>query len=103
MTNKPTKKLKSPVDRGLPMHGISRDAPARTIREWRQEAFVTLRELAEEVGIDASTISLWETGKRQPRATSLRRLAHALGIHPAQIKIVHEEVTPPKAEEVAAA
>lgn len=35
--------------------------------------------LAEELGVDRSTIAKWETGKANPRADLLPKLAKALG------------------------
>lgn len=45
----------------------------------REKSGLTQRDLATELGIDQSTVSLWEVGKTQPRAKLLPRLAIILG------------------------
>lgn len=45
----------------------------------REKSGLTQRDLATELGIDQSTVSLWEVGKTQPRAKLLPRLARILG------------------------
>lgn len=45
----------------------------------REKSGKTQRDLATELGIDQSTVSLWEVGKTQPRAKLLPRLASILG------------------------
>jgi transcriptional regulator with XRE-family HTH domain len=41
---------------------------------------LTQEELAQLVGVSASTISPWEAGKKQPRSKHIHRLAVALGL-----------------------
>ena len=38
----------------------------------REKSGLTQRDLAVEIGVDQSTVSLWEIGKTQPRAKLLR-------------------------------
>lgn len=45
----------------------------------REKSGMTQRDLAAELGIDQSAVSLWEIGKTQPRAKLLLRLANILG------------------------
>lgn len=45
----------------------------------REKSGLTQRDLATELGVDQSTVSLWEIGKTQPRAKLLPRLAGILG------------------------
>lgn len=45
----------------------------------RERSGLTQSNLATELGIDQSTVSLWEVGKTQPRAKLLPRLASILG------------------------
>lgn len=45
----------------------------------RERSGLTQRDLATELGIDQSTVSLWEVGKTQPRAKLLPHLASILG------------------------
>lgn len=48
------------------------------IRKLRQEKGLTLKELAEITGLDASTISKVETGTRNPQKTTLKLIVEAL-------------------------
>lgn len=59
----------------------------QTIREWRYERFLSQEELAERAGLSHALVSHAETGKNRPRPRSLRAIAQALGIEPAQIKL----------------
>ena len=40
---------------------------------------VTTAELAEKIGVDASTVCLWEQGKRIPKYASIKRVAKLFG------------------------
>lgn len=55
------------------------------IREFRERAGLSQRELAQALGIDPSAVSLWETGKNSPTVHNLRRLADILGCNPADL------------------
>jgi transcriptional regulator with XRE-family HTH domain len=48
------------------------------LRMWRLSRMLTQLELAEATGVDASTISLLETGRRAPNVHTLITLADAL-------------------------
>lgn len=50
-----------------------------TIRQRRQKLGWTIRELAQKVGSDISSVSHWENDKKQPRPTKRRKLAEVLG------------------------
>jgi transcriptional regulator with XRE-family HTH domain len=65
----------------------------KTIRQWRDAAFLTQGELAEKSGVTLKAIAGWEQGRAQPRVKNLRALAAALGITPDQIILVHKEET----------
>ncbi len=45
----------------------------------REKSGKTQHDLATELGVDQSTVSLWEVGKTLPRAKLLPRLADTLG------------------------
>lgn len=45
----------------------------------RERKGITQRDLAVELAIDQSTVSLWESGKTHPRAKLLPKLAQLLG------------------------
>lgn len=50
------------------------------LRDARKKAGLTQLQLAEKVGTTKSTISLYESGKREPDILRLKDLAHALGV-----------------------
>lgn len=56
------------------------------IKQLRQEAGLSQRELAELVGVSKAAVSCWETGVRGiPAGDNLVRLAEILGLDPAEI------------------
>ncbi|MFO8010268.1 MAG: helix-turn-helix transcriptional regulator [Dehalococcoidia bacterium] len=56
-----------------------------TLKELREERFLTQEELAEMVGVTPLTISRWENGKRKPRLKAMRKLIKALNVDPKEI------------------
>jgi len=50
------------------------------IKKYREQAGMTLRELAEVVGVTHPTLSRYETGKSTPRYDILKKIAIALGV-----------------------
>jgi len=50
------------------------------LREWRQRRLLTLRELAVKSGVQFHTIHAIETGKQEPRMSTVRKLISALDI-----------------------
>ena len=50
-----------------------------TIQEMRVESNFTQEEVARELNIDRSTVAKWETGKANPRAEMLVKLARLFG------------------------
>lgn len=50
------------------------------IREWRKKAGLTQVELAELVNVHENTVSRWESGDREPRATDIKNLCEALDV-----------------------
>lgn len=50
------------------------------LREWRDKADISLREMAKEVGVSAPFLSDVELGKRYPRDDVLRKIAERLGV-----------------------
>lgn len=55
------------------------------LREARERQFVTQQELAERTGLTEATISRIENGLNQPRISTVRRLADALGVQPEEL------------------
>ena len=50
------------------------------IRNERKKCNITQKELAERLGVSASMIAQYETGKRKPKLETVRRLAEALDV-----------------------
>ena len=50
------------------------------IRAYREKAGLTLRELADAVGVTHATLSRYETGKSTPRYDILKQIARAVGV-----------------------
>ena len=55
------------------------------IQHARHNANLTQVELAERMGVAQSRIYEWETGKKDPTASSLIKIARALGIEPGEL------------------
>lgn len=55
------------------------------IKERREEMGMSQLELAEKIGVDASSVCLWENGKREPKFTSVMRMARIFNCSPDQI------------------
>ena len=52
------------------------------VRWWRKKRLLTLRALSERSGVAYATIHAIETGKQEPRPTTVLRLAEALEVAP---------------------
>ena len=50
-----------------------------SVKSARERCGMTQQNLAVTIGVDQSTVSLWEVGKTQPRARLLPKLAKILG------------------------
>lgn len=50
------------------------------IRELRKQHGLTMRELGEKIGVSESTISLYETGKREPNYETLLKIAELFNV-----------------------
>ena len=55
------------------------------LRRYRQRAALTQRELGERARVTHSTIHRIEAGKQDARPSTLRKLARALGVSPADL------------------
>lgn len=60
-------------------------ALARAIRQLRRERRLSQEALADAAGIHPKHLSELERANKEPRATTLARLAQALGISPAEL------------------
>ena len=55
------------------------------LREVRESRFITQDELAERSGVHQVTISRIELGHVEPRFSTIKRLAQALGVEPREL------------------
>lgn len=55
------------------------------LREIRARRFLTQQDVADMAGTTKANISRLESGTQQPRASTVRRLAEALGIDPDEL------------------
>ena len=69
-----------------------------TLQKFRELAVLTQAELAEKVGVSATTISHWETGSKRPRASNIRKLAEVLEVTPQDILTALHETDDPQEE-----
>ena len=60
------------------------------LRELRRLKVLTLRELEEESGVSYNTIWRLENGYREARPSTIRKLATALGVDPAELVVFRE-------------
>lgn len=59
----------------------------KTIWELRQERGWTQFDLALAVGVQPQTVYLWESGRRQPQVTQMRKLGKVFGICSDEIEL----------------
>lgn len=69
------------------------------LREARKRSGLTQMQIAEKLGITAQSYSQYETGKRQPKAETLKRIANALGVLPGDLR---QDGFYPTSQEIAA-
>ncbi len=58
----------------------------KTLKQWREERGITIRELAERANVATRTIVLTESGRQVPRLVTMRRIADALAIAPLEVE-----------------
>ncbi len=61
----------------------------RKLKHWRERRLLTLRDLGARSGVQFHTIHAIESGKQEPRASTLRKLVDALGI-PVEAILPHD-------------
>ena len=49
------------------------------IRQYRERAEITQKEMADRLGVKQSAVSMWDTGAALPRADMLPKIAKLLG------------------------
>ena len=57
----------------------------KTLRQHRQDRFISQNDLAKLSGVTAATISRIENGVERPRFVTIRKLAKALNVDPGDI------------------
>lgn len=55
------------------------------IRILREQIGITQKQLAQAIGVDASAVSFWESGKTQPTVANLVRIAEVLKCKPGDL------------------
>ena len=50
------------------------------IKELREAAGISQRELGERIGISGPAVAMWESGENRPSLTNLEKLADVLGV-----------------------
>ncbi len=59
---------------------------SRSMVQLRRERLLTIRGLAEAAGVSPRTVLLVEHGEQVPRPGTIKKLAAALGVEPAQVR-----------------
>lgn len=57
----------------------------RSLKAWREDRYLSMRELAMLAGVSPTAIMKWEHGQARPHPSSIRKLAAALGVDPREI------------------
>lgn len=55
------------------------------IRQFREQAGLTQKQLAEAVGVDQSAVARWENGENNPTAARIMQIADVLGCNPGDL------------------
>ena len=55
------------------------------IKKWRKQAGLTQEKLADLVNVHLNTLSRWESGQREPRASEIAKLCKVLGVSEAEL------------------
>lgn len=61
------------------------------LRQIRLRAGLSLEQAAWRMGVTASAVRQWETGKKRPKPQSQRKIAQAYGLEPAELERLLEE------------
>ena len=64
---------------------------ANNIREFRKEAGLTQKQLAEKVGLSEQAIRMYELGKREPNVDVIKRIGKTLDVAPESLRGVEIE------------
>lgn len=55
------------------------------IKQWRKRVGLTQEKLADLVNVHLNTLSRWELGQREPRASEIAKLCEVLGVSEAEL------------------
>ena len=66
----------------------------RALRYWREQRALSQAELADKAGLTEQTVWNLENMKVQPRPSTTRKLARALGVEPSQLYGPPDEAQP---------
>lgn len=55
------------------------------IKQWRKQIGLTQEKLADLVNVHLNTLSRWELGQREPRASEIAKLCEVLGVSEAEL------------------
>ena len=58
----------------------------KTLREWRAEKLLSVRDLAAQAAVSTKTISQIEHGRGVPTFGTMRKISTALGVEPIEIR-----------------
>ena len=58
----------------------------KTLKGWREDRNLTIRDLAERANVATRTLVLAESGRQVPRLVTMRRIADALGVSPMEVE-----------------
>jgi len=62
-----------------------------TLRQLREDKFISQKDLAQKSGIATATINRLENGRHKPRFVTIRKLAKALEVEPNKIDFSHNQ------------
>ena len=91
-TAKPKRSMPPGASLGLEEPGREQAAKrGQALRQIRLRAGLSLEQAAWRMGVTASAIRQWETGKTRPKPQSQRKIAQAYGLEPAELERTLEE------------
>jgi transcriptional regulator with XRE-family HTH domain len=71
-----------------------------TLKQLRESKYLLQMEVAEKLDVSPATVSLWESGKRQPDLRSIRELAVVYAVTPETVQQALQETQAQKDTEV---
>ena len=91
-TAKPKRSMPPGACLGLEEPGREQAAKrGQALRQIRLRAGLSQEQAAWRMGVTASAVRQWETGKKRPKPQSQRKIAQAYGLEPAELERLLEE------------